>query len=92
MEGYRGALCPSMGRVVYDQFPIAKRFPSMYMANFSQAQVMASASHSIWAYLLSVSDRDLDAYAMGCQSLLVLYIRTAPKPYDDASTETFVSF
>ena len=43
---------------------ITKHFPSMYMANFSQAQVMASASFSIWAYLLSVSDGDLDAYSL----------------------------
>ena len=31
------------------------------MANFSLAQVIAKASFSIWAYLLSVSDKDLDA-------------------------------
>ena len=41
--------------------------PRMYILNFSHAQVVARASFSICAYLFSVSESNLEAYATGLQ-------------------------
>ena len=60
---------------------IENRLPSTYIENFSQAQVMASASFSIWAYLRSVSDNERDVYAIGFHCESVFCSKTAPSPY-----------
>ena len=60
--------------------------PRTNVLNFSNAQVMASASFSIWAYLFSVSVIEREANATGRYSDSSLW-RTAPSPYDDASAE-----
>ena len=61
--------------------------PKMYVLNFSNDQVMASASFSIWEYLFSVSAIEREANTTGRYSDLSLWRRTAPNPYDDASAE-----
>ena len=68
-------------------------FPSRYMENLSHAQVGASASFSIWAYITLVEVMDLEANATGLISpSSCLCISTVPIPYDDASAKTSVSF
>ena len=62
----------------------------MYVENFSHAHVTAKTSFSIWAHLLSVSVIDRDAYATGHQVELLFCIKTAPRPYDEASALIFV--
>ena len=52
--------------------------PRKYMQNFSNDQVMLSASLSIWEYL--------EANATGRYSDLSLW-KTAPSPYDDTSAD-----
>ena len=52
---------------------------------------MASASFSICAYRLSVSDIDRDANATGLQFVSHNCSRTAPSPYDEASADTLDS-
>ena len=57
-----------------------------------QAQVIPSASFSIWAYLCSVSVRALEIYEIGRRSLFsCLCHRTAPMPQDEASADNIVS-
>ena len=62
-----------------------------YSENFSQAQVTASASFSICAYLRSVSVNKWEANAMGFQSSLCFCESTAPRPYKEASALILVS-
>jgi len=67
-------------------------FPSEDMIwKFSQAQVAANASFSIWEYLLSVGVMDVEAYATGFHSPSVHCSSTAPNLKDEASAENFTS-
>ena len=61
------------------------------LLNFSHAHVMASASFSICAYRITVSDIDLDAYATGLILSPCFCLITVPIPNDDASAETMLS-
>ena len=54
------------------------------------AQVVASASFSIWAYLRSLSHIECEAYATGFHWPSLYCSSTAPIPYDDASADTLV--
>ena len=58
--------------------------------NRSRAQVIARASFSIWAYRFSVSDMERDAKATGLHSEAGFCIRTAPRPYEEASVDILV--
>ena len=69
---------------------IANFLPNMYVENLSHAHVVANASILIWAYRVSVSVIDLDAYAIGLHSNLLCCRRTAPSPWEDASALTLV--
>ena len=54
--------------------------------------VKASASFSIWAYLVSVEDMAREMYTTGLHSCSgSLWSSTAPKPKDEASAEMDVS-
>ena len=63
---------------------IRNSLPRTKLENFSQAQVVASASFSIWAYRYR-------ARSVG-NWLLCACKRTAPKPFDEASVDIAVSF
>ena len=67
-----------------------KGCPRRYLENRSHAHVTARASFSICAYLPSISEGALEAKAIGFHISPDLWRRTALRPYDDASADTFL--
>ena len=61
-------------------------------SKLESGEVKASASFSIWAYLLPVVVMDLNIYATGLTSPITCFcISTAPRPNEDASAKTVVT-